>query len=356
VTDSLWSDRDTSPSAISDALGALLRGGHEDGSAHTPARALNLVVTVDSEWRGEVMNRLERVGRSHPSRTIVFAVERKREALDARVSISCSPDSGHGAPEPCRERVEIAVGARHLPHLNSIAAPILLGDLPTVIWSPHRHEEAISSLISLADAILIDSLEEPSVERAIRGARSLASSAHVVDLAWLRDAPWRERMAALFEAPEWRRAPLEISRITLQHAAGSGMASLLLVGWLGSQLSWKPRPLFPHEGALHAKLRGRRQHVELQLSVAGGQIPPGLESVTIETASAATISLQRNPGGFAAAQRAPRGDERDWIILGAFPGEHRVLGDGIRQTLLRDPAYEEALALIEELLPREALL
>jgi glucose-6-phosphate dehydrogenase assembly protein OpcA len=356
VTDSLWSERDTNPSAIADALGALLRGGHEDGTAHAPARALNLVVTVDSEWRGEVMNRLEGIGRSHPSRTIFFAVERNREALDARVSISCTTGSAEGAPAPCRERVEIAVGPRHLPHLNSIAAPILLGDLPTVVWSPHRHEEAVASLLPVADAILIDSLEEPSVERAIRGARSLAQQAHVVDLAWLRDAPWRERMAALFEAPDWRRAPMEISSVTLQHAAGSGMASLLLVGWLGSRLSWKPRPLFPHDGTLHAKLRGRRQHVELHLGVAGGQVPPGLESVTIETASAATISLRRNPGGFAAARRAPRGDERDWIVLGGFPDEHRVLGDGIRQTLLRDPAYEDALALTEELLPREALL
>ena len=209
------------------------------------------------------MNRLERVGCSHPSRTIVFAVDPARDTLDARVSISCATGSEHGAPAPCRERVEISVGPRHLPHLSSVAAPILLSDLPTVVWAPHRHEEAIGSLITLADAILVDSLEEPSVERAIRGARALTDRAHVVDLAWVRDAPWRERIADLFETPEWRRAPFEISGVTLSHAAGSGMASLLLVGWLGSRLQWKPRPLFPHDGALHAKLRGRRQHVDL---------------------------------------------------------------------------------------------
>jgi len=356
VTDSLWSESDTSPSAISAALGALLRGGHEDGTAHSPARALNLVVTVDNEWRGEVMNRLERVGRSHPSRTIVCAVERNREAIDARVSISCATASAQGAPAPCHELVEIAVGAERLRRLNSIVAPILLADLPTVIWSPHRHEEAVSSLASLADAVLVDSLEEPSVERAIKGARSVGQHARVVDLAWLRAAPWRERIAALFEAPGWRRAPHEISRVSLQHASGSGMASLLLVGWLGSRLSWSPRPLLPHDGALHAKLRGRRQHVELRLGVAGGQAPPGLESVTIETASAAAISLQRHPGGFAAARRPPRGEEREWVVLGAFPGEHHVLGEGIRQALLSDSAYEDALALTEELLPGETLL
>lgn len=356
MTDSLWSERETTPSAIADALGSLLREGHEDGSTHSPARALNLLVAVDSQWRGEVMNKLERVGRSHPSRTIVFAVERDREVLEARVSISCTDGAAQDAPAPCRERVEIAVGPRHLPRLSSVAAPILLADLPTVIWSPHRHEEAIASLTSLTDAILVDSLEEPSVERAIRGARSLAERAHVVDLAWLRAAPWRERIAALFDGPEWRRALSEVSHLELLHAAGSGMASLLLVGWLGSHLSWKPRPLLPHEGALYAKLRGRRQHVELRLGVADGRVVPGLESVVIETASAARISLRRHPGGFAAGRRDRQGEEREWIVLGGVPGEDRVLGDGIRQALLRDSAYEDALALTEELLPREALL
>ena len=78
--------------------------------------------------------------------------------------------------------------------------------------------------------------------------------------------------------------------------------------------------------------------------------------MTIETASAARISLQRHPGGFAAARKAPRGEERDWVALGAFPDERRVLGDGIRQTLLRDSAYEDALALTEQVLPQETLL
>ena len=40
-----------------------------------PARVLNLVVIVDREWRGEILNRLERVGRYHPSRLILCAVE-----------------------------------------------------------------------------------------------------------------------------------------------------------------------------------------------------------------------------------------------------------------------------------------
>ena len=36
-------------------------------------------------------------------------------------------------------------------------------------------------------------------------------------------------------------------------------------------------------------------------------------------------------------------EEREWTILGASRGEQGVLGEGIRQALLRDPTYVPAL-------------
>ena len=356
MSDSVWSETGTSPAAISAALEGLLRTGHEDGSAHAPARALNLILVVDRQWSGEISNRLERVGRQHPSRTVTFAVEPGRATLDARVSIHCATDSEPGALAPCRERIEILVGPDHLGVLASIAAPLLLAGLPTVLWSPHDHPEAVASAIEISDAILVDTLEEPAVPRAIRETVALSGRARVVDLTWLRDRAWRERLAALFDPAEWRRAPLEIKSAGLRHAQGSGMASLLVVGWLGTLLGWKPRPLLPHEGTLYAKLRGHRQHVELRLAPLTEQAEPGLDSIEIETASGGRISLARNAGGFVASRRGPREDEREWTVLGAPPAEDRVLGRGLREALFPDHTYERALALTEKLLPEETLL
>ena len=45
---------------------------------------LNLIVIVDREWRGEIANRLEQVGRYSASRTIMCAVEQGRDHIDAR--------------------------------------------------------------------------------------------------------------------------------------------------------------------------------------------------------------------------------------------------------------------------------
>ena len=69
MSEDVWAERDTNPDAIDDALRELLRERHAANAALAPARVLNLVVIVDREWKGEIANRLERVGRYHASRT-----------------------------------------------------------------------------------------------------------------------------------------------------------------------------------------------------------------------------------------------------------------------------------------------
>src|ERR1700754_3825803 len=73
MTEEVWRERDTTPSKIEAALRNLLIERYHDEDAFVPARVLNLVVVVDGEFRGEVENRLERVGRYPPSRLVVSA-------------------------------------------------------------------------------------------------------------------------------------------------------------------------------------------------------------------------------------------------------------------------------------------
>lgn len=55
------------------------------------------------------------------------------------------------------------------------------------------------------------------------------------------------------------------------------------------------------------------------------------------------MRLDREPGGLRARRRDPGGHERTWTLLGASRGEGGILGEGIRQALLRDPTYGSAL-------------
>ena len=51
--------------------GSMFAQRHKEERAYVPARVMNMVVIVDKDFRGEVENRLQRVGRYHPSRLIV---------------------------------------------------------------------------------------------------------------------------------------------------------------------------------------------------------------------------------------------------------------------------------------------
>ena len=65
--------------------------------------------------------------------------------------------------------------------------------------------------------------------------------------------------------------------------------------------------------------------------------------MTLECASGAAISLDRAPGGLRAIRRARDGSEQAWTVLGASRGEAGILGEGVRQALLRDHTYKPAL-------------
>ena len=74
----------------------------------------------------------------------------------------------------------------------------------------------------------------------------------------------------------------------------------------------------------------------------------GLAGITIETGQGTVLDLDRGEGGLHARRvtRGTRADgdtERTWTVLGASRGEAGILGEGIRQALLRDPTYRPAL-------------
>jgi glucose-6-phosphate dehydrogenase assembly protein OpcA len=342
--DEVWSERDTTPARIEAALRNIVVEHHHSDHPFVPARVLNVVVVVDGQFRGEIENRFERVGRYHPSRLVLCAVEEGRTTLDAWAGVGtedAEPVPGHIAV--ARERVELEIGPRHLSKLDTIVDPLLVSDLATMVWAPHGHSEALDSLRRLAQIVLVDTQDEPDVAESLERAAELATQAYVVDLAWLRSTPWRERVAASFDPPQLRAELASVAAVTVRHREDSLAAALLFCGWLSSRLGWKPESLAPSGRALVGHARGRRQEVKVQL-VPADQNAPGLAGVTIETAAGEAVSLDRSPGGLHAVRRGRDGTEHSWTVLGASRGEGGILGEGVRQALLRDPTYGPALA------------
>jgi glucose-6-phosphate dehydrogenase assembly protein OpcA len=330
-----WSAEDTTPGAIERALRRLQTERFAERQAAAAARVCNLVVIVDKDQVGEIADRLDRVGRYHPSRTIVCAVESGRTRLGASASLD-----GGEAGGPLRERVEIDVGDRHLRRLETIVDPVLVEGITTMVWTPESRREAIDALLGLTDVVLVDTAAEPDEVEAIDRAGELADRTYVVDLAWLRSTPWRERIAAAFDPPTRRPALYSVTGVEVRHERSSGAAALLLLGWLASRLGWSAGALSTLDGDGRT---GRAGDVELRTRVDEGMTVPGLAGVTLATGDG-ELALDRGPGGLRARRRGADGRERTWTVLGASRGEGGILGEGVRQGLLRDPTYRPALA------------
>ena len=131
--------------------------------------------------------------------------------------------------------------------------------------------------------------------------------------------------------------------MTVRHHPASTAAAMLLAGWLASCLDWKVGALSEQGDALIGEAQAEQGKIGVRLQAAPELTVPGLEGLTLETASGRCLRLDRGSGGLRARSRDSSGAEREWTIPGASRGETGVLGEGIRQALLRDPSYVPAL-------------
>jgi glucose-6-phosphate dehydrogenase assembly protein OpcA len=251
-----------------------------------------------------------------------------------------------------RETVEIDMGPDHLAGLETIVDPIVIAELPTVLWSPHGHDEAVAALHGMVDVTLLDSDDAPEADGGLERAEHELGSSYVVDLAWLRTTPWRERLAASFDPPARRAALASLDGFTIRHQSNSTAAALLLAGWLSTRLNWDIRPMQALNGA---GMRGRAytggyRYVDIRLEPADQDVP-GLAGVTVAWGDGCRLSLDRAEGGLCARECSPDRGEQSWLVLGASRGEGGILGEGVRQALLRDPTYGPALRAARQFCP-----
>ena len=143
--------------------------------------------------------------------------------------------------------------------LETIVDPLIVPDLVTIVWSPHGHDDAVDALVGLADVYLIDSVEAVDAAGAVKRARELLENGYVVDLAWLRSVPWRERIASTFDPPQWRPALREITAVTVRHHPESVVSATLFLCWLATRLGWELRPMVSRTAACVALPGARAQ-------------------------------------------------------------------------------------------------
>ncbi|HET6380070.1 MAG TPA: glucose-6-phosphate dehydrogenase assembly protein OpcA [candidate division Zixibacteria bacterium] len=270
----------------------------EKGLPHSRASVLNLIVTVpDAAAAERVVRTMLGLGFRHPSRAIVLVVDPKApgDGLDASVSAHCHPTAGDG-DQVCYEEVVLTVRGEAAAHLNGLVAPLLIHDLPTIVWwpgPPPFADPTFDQLVELSDRLIVDSSDFGNLLVGLRRMVGLRRRAGIGDLTWKRLAWWQELTAQFFDAPRFRRYLPNLNGVRLQYAlpAGTDAArssaaaraspisqALLYAGWIASRLEWRRyatvEPLT--DGSLRLTLEGRYAMVDLRIEgVPRADVPPG---------------------------------------------------------------------------------
>jgi glucose-6-phosphate dehydrogenase assembly protein OpcA len=244
-----------SADAAADALGDPRVAGHLLASGHVRVRARTRVLTlVVVASRPETAERavtvVETLAGRHPSRAILLAPGDPDgpSTLDARLSMTCTlrRDS---LTETCAERIVLRAGGELSRHLAGVVTPLLIHDLPVVLWwpdDPPIGSRQFRELVETCDELLVDSasFRDDGVARLTAMAAAVAAGAPSVrDVGWMRLEMWREQLAGLFdhplltaELPTIRSVRIDVLRPgqTLRISKALGFA-----GWLASSLDWE---------------------------------------------------------------------------------------------------------------------
>lgn len=280
----------------------------DGGSSPAVMRAcqLNLVVLCrSSEEAARATSLAAQVTRVCPSRVLMAVLDidpapqsRAERGLEAFISAHCSytPGAGKGKQVCCEQITIAARGDAAAARLPGAVLPLLLPDLPVVLWWPGEPDltnDNARRLIDASDRVVIDSRRFTDATARYRHVAVLDRP--VADLAWQRLRAWRELAAGLFDGGRFADYPPRLDTIEVGHAGGAGShAEALLLGcWASSRLRWRPTGAAapPARGFTLARPDGRP--TRLALCDHPGKEPAGqILSLTLKSAEA-TFDLRR---------------------------------------------------------------
>jgi glucose-6-phosphate dehydrogenase assembly protein OpcA len=328
---------------------------NEDGTLGLRASVLNLIVVTDEESAEGVTRSVSNIAGRYPSRAIVLISdpEEGETNLEFQLSAFCSTRGGGGA-QVCAEQVTIHAEGPPAEHLESLAGPLLISDLPVFLWYPGPFSPSsveFAGMAALADRIIIDSAAAGDCETSLREIAGLLAEPEtpaIGDLQWVQLSPWRALVAELFSSPE-RAGELERLRgIEILHAPDGECRALLFVGWLASTLGWSL------EDATRTA-EGR----EVRFAGPSGEVSAGM-SPTSPDARFRQVRLYSDDYGFGVARSRDLSEARTTVTrndellaertvhLGHFD-LGVLLGEELRYRG-RDELYEAALRLAVEML------
>ena len=250
---------------------------NENGTLGARASVLNLIVVTDEESAPGVTRVVSELSGRYPSRVILIISDPDEEEANLEVGLSAFCGLRRGMPggsQVCAEQVTIHAEGPPARHLESLAGPLLIPDLPVFLWYPNgevpRSLES-DGMASLADRLILDSGAVDDCEASLRTVASFLEGEDVPavgDLQWTALSAWRSLVADLFAPPERAGELLGIQHAEILHGRAGECQALLLVGWLSNALGWHPESVSRTEEGRTFRFTGSSGDVTVGLALA----------------------------------------------------------------------------------------
>ncbi|MFC4590125.1 glucose-6-phosphate dehydrogenase assembly protein OpcA [Sphaerisporangium corydalis] len=265
----------------SDISSQLTRLRHQVG-APAVGMVLTLVVVCDESHQYDAVRAASEASREHPSRILAVIPREREEAtrLDAEIRVG-ELTTG--------EVVLLRLYGELREHADSVLSPLLLPDIPVVVWWPNNAPEAPAKdpVGAFGQRRITDARSAGDSVAAIRS-RSAGYTPGDTDLAWTRITPWRSLLAAAFDQPVGK-----ILDGYVEAEPGHPSAALLAV-WLSDRLD-APIKVTESKGpgltTVHLRLKGGEVVVKRQDSRTATLVRPGQPDRQVALARRPTSDL-----------------------------------------------------------------
>ena len=247
--------------------------------------------------------------------------------------------------------------------LASLSSPLLIPDLPDVLYVPYgpiAENLLVSSLFELVDILVVDTVWTPNAGAtfAVLDDNSTRQDVgDINDIAWSRLLVWRQLVAQFFDQPTALESLESVEEVEIIYASITDegrcgrSSALLTAGWLATRLGWRaPGEMVSFRDGWRSTLRagekGRSREIVLTLVegaddygcgclqkirlVAGGRARGTFE---VTRTSDEEISTTSDHGDGAMVTR---------IVHSRCPDDRALMSQELRR-LHEDPTYTAAL-------------
>ncbi len=335
----------------------------EEGIAGDIVRAASFTLVLFSTDEGsedKLAVTLDELMAVHPCRAILtFFRQDKPHALDAWVTARCHLMGGK--KHVCSEQITIYADGALPGELASVVSPLVLSDLPVVLWWRSRNLDhpVMQALTRCTRKIIFDSSYEPfSLTVLTQAADRVIQEADCIwlaDLNWRRLDGWRRSLAEAFDGFPMDTGYLtRIRGVKVMVAAGADSTAmstqgLLLTGWMASRLEWHHERDKTKRDAIGFRSGKTSFEVEYLADVASPASSGTVESVEImfDDGRELKVVLERHGESFLITAHEANTESKESTRVDQHFSESILVGQEL-ELMSRDRIFEQSLLVAGE--------